>query len=368
MSDARLLVINPGGTTTKVAYFVGDQKRHSATLEHPSSDLEFFSRALDQLKYRLMGVAGLMHEWGVDLSQVDAVVARGAPLGPLPAGTYKVDGQMAADIRQGRISADHPSLLGCLIARKLCGAMGLPAFVVDPVSVDQLRDEARLSGLNDLPRISLWHALNSRYTARLACERQGKTYEKCNLVVAHLGSGFSISAHHQGRAVDLNNANDMGPFAPQRTGGLPVTGLVKLCFEEGATLDGMLKRLTKAGGLIDHCGTSDMRELEGRMQDGDEAVARVLKAMAYQIAKEIGAMSVACGGAELIVLTGGLSHSAWLIDDIRSQLAELAPVEVVAGELEMEALAAGARRVLDGQEEALNYEGYSKRMREGECR
>ncbi len=355
MSVKHILVLNPGGISTKVAYYEDEQCLHSENIQHEPRDLEMFKRSVDQVKYRLYGIGELIHKWGIDVDILDAVAARGGPLQPLPAGTYAVDGRMVSDIMEGRILTDHPSLLGALMARKLMAARDKPAFVVDPVSVDEFTDVARIGGLKDTPRRSLWHALNSRYTARLACERRGLTYEKSNLVVAHLGTGISVSAHRQGCCVDVNNANDMGPFSPQRAGSVPATSLVSLCFSEGASKDSITRRLLKTGGVCDHLGTMDMLEVERRVLDGEEQAGLIWRAMAYQVAKEIGAMSVACGGAELIVLTGGLAKSAVFLKELSQWIEKLAPLETVPGELEMEALANGALRVLRGEAEARDY-------------
>ncbi len=365
MANEKLLVLNPGGTTTKLAYFEGERECHLETIEHDPADLSMFGHSVDQLKYRLYAVGEVLHRWNVDIHELDAAVGRGGPLGPMPAGTYAVDGAMTADVRAGRVLTDHPSLLGCLLARKLTAALDKPAFIVDPVSVDELADVARLSGLKDLPRHSLWHALNSRYAAREACVSAGIDYANARLVVGHLGSGISISAQVGGRCIDVNNANDMGPFAPTRAGGVPATGLVKLCFAEGESEAALKRRLTKEGGLLDYLGTADLREVERRMDGGDADADRVWRAMAYQVAKEIGAMAVVCGGPERIVLTGGLARSARFVAAITAYTDFIAPTEVLPGEMEMEALAVGALRVLRGEEEALSYDSIRKSWLKG---
>ncbi len=356
MSGENLLVLNPGGGSTKAAFFRGDEKIWEETIRHDPADLAMFSRSVDQQKYRLYGIAEVLHRRGLLVESLDACVGRGGPLGPLPAGTYRVCGDMVQDILKGRVQTDHPSLLGGLLARKLTAAREKPAFVVDPVSVDELADEARLSGLCDCPRRSLWHALNSRYVARLACERRGFAYEKARLVVAHMGTGISVSAHIDGRSRDVNNANEGGPFSPQRAGGLPTEALVSLCFADGADEKKIRERLTKRGGLADHLGTMDLEEVEARMDEGDAQAELVWRTMAYQTAKEIGSMAAVCmGRPDLLVLTGGLAHSERFVREIRERVDTFAPVEVFPGEMEMEALAAGALRVLRGREKALHY-------------
>ncbi|RJO65322.1 MAG: butyrate kinase [Myxococcales bacterium] len=358
MPAERLLVINPGGITTRLAYFEGEREALSATLEHDPADLSFFSKTLDQLPYRQEAVNATLREWKLNLNELKAVVSRGGPLTPLPAGVYLIDGTMVADIWAERVSADHPSLLGCIMALELASYRGKPAYVVDPVSVDEMDDAARVSGLAGLPRHSLWHALNSRYVARIVCERRGVKYEETNLVVVHLGSGISVSAHRKGRAVDVSNPNEMGPFSPARAGGVPTTGLASLCFGGEATHNQVIERLTKKGGLVDHLKTADLREVERRIDLGDRQADLVYRAMAYQVAKEIGAMAIACGGPSIIAITGGLAYSERFVRLIAERVVVFAPVEVVPGEMEMEALAAGALRVLRGQEKAKSYKAY----------
>lgn len=355
--NPRLLVINPGGISTKIAVFEGEGERCSVNLEHDADTLRGLHGMAEQAAYRREAVERTLVEWGVPLDSLAAIVSRGGPLHPLRAGTYAVSQTMCDDILAGRVQTDHASLTGALIAYSLAVPRRLPSFIVDPVSVDEMVPEARLSGLHDVPRLSLWHALNSRHAARVACERRGLAYENVRVVVAHLGSGISVSAQKGGRAIDVNDANSMGPFAPQRAGGLPVTGLTELCFAPGATREGVLKRLTKFGGMMDYLGTSDYRAVRERVAAGDERAGLVVAAMRHQIAKEIGAMAAAMGGVELIVLTGGLArNNPEFTGPLSEQVSFLAPVELCPGEFEMEALAAGAWRVLAGREEARVYE------------
>jgi len=352
---SNLLIINPGGLSTKIAYFKDSEIVHNETINHDIADLEMFKSSKDQLDFRMMTIGDLMHKWGISMEDVDAVVGRGAPLRSLPAGCYEVDQQMISDINSGNILTDHPSLLGALLAKKLTAATDKPAYIVDPVCVDELRDIARISGVKDIKRVSLWHALNSRYVAKKAARKHGLNYEESRLVVAHLGSGISISAHVNGKAVDVNNANDMGPFSPQRAGALPVCGLAKLCFEEGATKEGVLSLLTKKGGLTDYLGTGDLRKIEEMVRQGDENAGLILDSMVYQIAKEIGAMNVACGMAQLIVISGSMSYSQMLLDKLNVWIKNIAPIEIIPGEMEMQALAESALEVMSGKARAMSY-------------
>ncbi len=357
----RLLVINPGGTGTKIGLFSDGSETQNTNLEHSPNELSTFECSVEQLDFRLEKIRSCLKEWDVDENSLDAVVGRGGPFGPLKAGTYRVNDTMRTDILEGRVSTDHPSLLGALLADKIAEPLGIPAFIVDPVSVDELREEARLSGLKSLPRRSLWHALNSRHAARLACKEKGLDYLHSRVVVAHLGSGISLSAHVNGQAVDVSNPNDSGPFSPQRAGELPTSGLVSLCFDPNEDKTSILKKLHRLGGLFDHTGTQDLRDVESRMDQGDETCRLAWKTMAYQVAKQIGAMAVACGGCELIVLTGGLARSSRFAQEVKKLVSFLSQVIVLAGEMEMDALAQGAERVLRAEETPENYTPFESR-------
>ena len=355
MSDKRILVVNPGGVSTKIACFINDRKVEAENLEHDPAALKAFSRSIDQLDYRMSLLFEVLFRWGVKPEDLDASVGRGGPFGPMPGGVYQVDQAMIEDTGAPWVITDHPSMLGCLMAHALVAPFGKPAFIADPVCVDELDEEAKLTGLKGVRRKALWHALNSRYVARLAAEKHGLAYEKARIVVAHLGSGISLSAHVQGRVRDLSNPNDLGPFSPTRAGEVPATALVELCFSPGAEKKRILERLHKRGGFIDLLGTEDLREVERRVDAGEGEASLAWRAMAYQVAKEIGALSVVCHPTQLIVITGGLARSNRLCEAIRARVGHLAPVEVLPGEMEMEALAAAALRVLRGEETARRY-------------
>ncbi len=354
----RLLIVNPGGTSTKVAVFQDETPQFVEVIRHSGGELQPFQKAIDQEAFRRDVIIGFLKEKGVELGQMTAVVGRGGALKPLKSGTYPVIPQMLDDIRRGYVFADHPSNLGALLAHDLASKVGIPAYIVDPVSVDEFIPEARISGLPELERESLFHALNLKMICRQAAASLGKEYHQVNLVTAHLGSGITVSAYRRGRMIDVSHANDGGPFSPTRAGGLPATGLVKLCYSGKYPQAELLDRMTKRGGLLAYLGTDDGKEVERRIQEGDQLARLIYDAMIYQIAKEIGAMAAALQGeVAAVVLTGGLAHSVYLVNSLRERIGFLAPVLVFPGEDEMRALALGALRVLTGQERPMDYRG-----------
>ncbi len=268
----------------------------------------------------------------------------------------QIDEQLIKDILEGNVQADHISNIGALLAYEIAGKHGLPAFFVDPVSVDEFEPIARISGIPELERISLLHALNIKSIAYKAAGELGKPLSKLNLVVAHLGGGISICAIEKGKIIDVNNANEGGPFSPDRSGSLPVSSLVKLCYSDKYTLDQMKKRLVGNGGIVAYLGTNDVQEVEKRIKNGDKEALLIYEAMAYQISKEIGAMAAVLKcRIDAILLTGGIAHSTMLVEWIRERVGILAQIHVFAGENEMEALAGGALRVLRNDEQARRY-------------
>lgn len=348
--------INPGATSTKVALYLNETPVKVKTIRHSTEDISSFKSTLDQLDYRKDIVLKFLEQNHVKPQELSAVVGRGGPFKPLESGTYRVNEKMLSDIKSGNVQADHPSNLGALIAHEIVKGTDVPAFIVDPVSVDEFIPEARISGLPQLERKSLGHALNMKMVARKAAKKLGRKYEELNLVIAHLGSGISVGSHLKGKMIDVNNANDMGPFSPQRTGALPVTGLAKLCFSRKYTQKEMIDLLTKKGGLLAHLGTDNVEEVEKRIDEGDLKAKLIYDSMVYQIPKEIGAMATTLEGkVDAIVLTGGIANSKRLTDSITLKVKFIAPVMVFPGEDEMEALTLGALRVLSGEEKAKEY-------------
>lgn len=359
----RLLVINPGSTSTKVAVYEDEQPLFVETLRHSSQELGVFSHVLDQYAFRLEAILAFMDQGQVPLDSLSAVVGRGGLLRPIPSGTYRVTPTMVSELQDRHQEREHASNLGALLAFEIAGRVDRPAFIVDPVCVDEFDEVARVAGLPEIKRKSLSHALNLKAVARRAAHDLGRPYSQLNLVVVHLGGGISVSVHHRSLMVDVNQALDgTGPFAPERAGGLPVGDVVRICFgvppyeDLNLTYEQMCRKIAGRGGLVAHLGTNSAIEVEKRIAAGDRHARLIYEAMAYQIAKEIGAMAtVLKGEVDAIVFTGGLAHSEMLLDWIRERVAWIAPVLVYPGEDEMLALAQGALRVLRGEESARDY-------------
>jgi len=354
----RVLVVNPGSTSTKVAVYDGTAVVCSGVLRHETSELGRFARILDQFEFRSRVIEEQLAEHCIDPKTLDAVIGRGGLMRPVRGGVLAVDDAMLEDL-EAAVGGEHASNLGALIAAKIARRLGIPAFVADPIVVDELEEVARISGMPEIQRISIFHALNQKATARRAARELGRAYDDVNLIVAHMGGGITVGAHRKGRVVDVNNGlNGDGPFAPERSGGLPVAQLVRLCFSGRYTEQEMLTKITGKGGLAAYLGTSDAREVEKQIDSGDPRALLIYSAMAYQVAKEIGAMAAALAGqVDGIVLTGGLAHDARLVRWITSRVSFIARVFVYPGEEEMEALRDAALRVLAGEEEVVSVGG-----------
>ncbi len=350
-----ILALNPGSTSTKIGYFENDQWIIKETLRHTEEET---SAGLDreaQAAFRRSAILKFLGENNIDLKKLSAIVVRGGLLKPLKSGTYLVDDHVYADLYSAKYGW-HASNLGSIIALPLAQELEVPLYTVDPVTVDELEAEARYSGLKGVPRLSMSHALNMKAMARQAAKLASRRYEDMNMIVVHLGSGISVSAHRRGKMVDVNNANEEGPFSLERCGTLPALGLVRLCFGGTKNQDEVSRLLTGQGGIFSYLGTKDFVSVEQRIKDGDQEALEVVSAMAYQVAKEIGAMSaVLAGNVDCIVLTGGMANAETLVDLISERISFIAPVQVLAGEEELEALATGALRVLRGETKALKY-------------
>lgn len=353
----KLLIINPGSTSTKLALYEREDSLHSATLQHGTEELASFERLRDQYRYRLDLILAWLQACAQPVSELAAVVGRGGILRPIPGGTYRIGALMLRDLEEGA-HGEHASNLGALLAHQIASAAGgIPSFIVDPVVVDEMEPYARLSGLPAMPRRSLFHALNQKAVARRCAREMGRAYEDVNLVVAHLGGGVTVGAHQKGRVIDVNNGLDgEGPMSPERAGTLPTIGLVELAFSWRYTQFEVARMIVGRGGFVAHLGTNDAQEVERRVLDGDEKAALVYRALAHQVAKEVGrASAVLRGKVDRIILTGGLAHSELLTGWIGSAVAWVAPVALYPGEDEMQALAEGALRVLRGEERAREY-------------
>jgi butyrate kinase len=351
----KILAINPGSTSTKLAVYEKYKLLFEETIRHEDVDIMQFAEVADQLAFRMDTIKETLLERGFKLSALDAVVGRGGMLKPMSSGTYAVDESMLEDARSGKYG-NHASNLGSILAAEIGAEHNIPAYIVDPVGVDELMPEARISGLTDIERKSHVHALNIKAVSRKIAANIGKELNESNFVVAHIGGGVSVAAIRGGRIVDVNNAENEGPFSPERAGGLPAKQLVQLCYSGKYTERELLQRMTKQGGIYSYLGTKSVIEVEERVLAGDLKAANVLKAMVHQIGKEIGSMSTVLEGRlDGIILTGGIAHSEMMVGWIREKIGFLGKVFVVPGEAEMKALAAGAFRVLTGQEEAKTY-------------
>lgn len=341
-----ILVINPGSTTTKIAIFEGTEMLKELELTHTASDLSKFKASLEQLDYRFEAVSKAITDMGYKESDLKAAIGRGGPIKPLESGVYHVGDALLKDLISGH-ATDHASLLGGLIAYKIAQKNNIPAYIADPISVDEFEDVARISGCPELPRISLVHALNIKAVAEEVALEEGKKLNEVNYIVAHLGGGFSICPMKKGRLIDANNANDAGPMSPERCGTVPLQGLLKMCFSGQYDYPTLRKKLIGRGGLVGHVGTADCREITKMIEAGDKHAKLCLEAMAYQIAKEIGAMAaVLKGEVDKIILTGGVAHNKIVMDYIKERVSFIAPIKVRPGQNEMKALAIHAVKAL----------------------
>lgn len=357
MSENNILVINPGSTSSKLALYQGQQEVMASNIEHSKEELSGFEKITDQLNLRVKYIREFLNENDVKINDLDAVVGRGGLLKPIPGGTYQVNDKMLEDLKAG-LQGEHASNLGGLIADSLATEADAQAFIVDPVVVDELDDLARLSGHPLFERKSIFHALNQKAVARNYASETGKKYEEITVIVAHLGGGISVGLHYQGKVIDVNNAlAGEGPYSPNRSGGLPTLDLANYCYEPDNDYNDVKKKLLGNGGVVAYLNTNDMRDVEEKAEAGDQEADLIYSGMAYQVAKEIGSLGpVVKGKVDAILLTGGIAYSDYFVDQVKDQVGYLAPIKVYPGEEEMSALAAGAERVLTGQEEAKIYQ------------
>lgn len=351
-----ILVINPGSTSTKIGVFADSDMIYEQTFRHSDEELRGFDSVIAQLDFRTDIICGALDEEGIDRAKLNAVIGRGGLLKPIASGTYEVNAAMVADLETGHYG-QHASNLGGLIAARIASASGAQAFIADPVVVDEMEDVARVTGMPELRRRSVFHALNQKAVARIYAESIGKRYEDLNLIVAHMGGGISVGAHRKGRVVDVNNALDGdGPFSPERAGSLPSGDLVRLAFSGKYTEAELLKMINGRGGIVAHLGTNDTRIVAKMDDEGDDEAKLVREAMCYNVAKWIGSMAAVLeGGVDAIILTGGIAYGRWETSRIEQMVGKFAPVVVMGGENELEALADNALRVLKGQTAVCDY-------------
>ena len=353
-----ILAINPGSTSTKIALFEDDTKVSEVVLDHPASEMAKFPKTIDQLDFRYNVIMNYLKEQNYDVTKLDACVGRGGYLHPITAGTYTVNDAIVHDLTIA-LHGDHAANLGELLAKKIADPLGKPSYIVDPTAVDELQDVARISGMPDISRRSLIHALNMRAVTREYAKSAGKKFEEVNCIVAHMGGGCTTGVITNGKWIDMYNGLDGdGAFAPTRSGAVPVGDLIRLCYSgKYPTVDAMMKRAVGDAGIVAYLGTADMREVNKMIENGDKKAKLIKEAFIYQHAKDIGALAtVLHGKVDAILLTGGIAYGKDIVDGIASYVDWIAPVVAIPGEREMIALAQGALRVLTGEEEAKTYE------------
>ncbi len=356
MKEFTQLIINPGSTSTKIAIYKNDKEVFTDTIRHSAEEISKYSKIADQFKFRKDIILDFLEDKGIHVKDLDSIVGRGGLLKPLEGGTYKINDVMVDWLKNAK-NGEHASNLAAIIAKDISDNHGgIPCFISDPVVVDEMIPEARPTGIPEIERKSILHALNQKATARKAATELGKKYNECNFIVAHLGGGISIGAHRKGRIIDTNNALDGdGPITPERAGTIPAGDLAKLCFSGKYELNQIKKMLTGKGGLVAHLGTNDGREIEKVIHE-DDKTERIIRAQAYTIAKCIGERAVGLKGkVDAILLTGSMCYFKQLVEWIQEWISFIAPVKVYPGENEMESLAEAGFRVLNGEEEPKEY-------------
>lgn len=358
MSEAnnRILVINPGSTSTKIGVFDQDISIYEKTIRHEREELSGYEKTIDQYEFRKKTILESLDTDGINISKLNAVCGRGGLLRPIEGGTYLVNEQMLSDLRAG-FAGEHASNLGGILAHEIASGLNIPAYIVDPVVVDELDPVARISGFALIERKSIFHALNQKAVARRVAKELGRKYEELNFIVVHMGGGITVGAHKKGRVVDVNNGlHGDGPFSPERAGTVPAGDLVALCYSGEFFLEEIMRKLVGQGGLVGYLNTNDAVAVEKMIENGNEKASIVYSAMAYQVAKEIGSASaVLSGKVDAIILTGGLAYGKEFVRTISERISWIADVIVKPGENELQALAEGALRVLQGEEREKEY-------------
>ena len=350
------LIINPGSTSTKIGVFEDENLLFEETLRHTTEEIAQYGSIFEQKDFRKKVILDILNSKNFDMKSLSFIVGRGGMLKPIPGGTYSVSNALLEDLIVGK-QGQHASNLGGILAKEIGDTLGIPAFIVDPVVVDELSDVARYSGVPELPRRSVFHALNQKAVAKRYAKEIGKKYEELNLIVVHMGGGTSVGAHKNGKIVDVNNALDgEGAFSPERAGGVPSGDLVKMCFSGKYTEKEVYKKLVGNGGFNAYLGTNDARIVEAKANEGDKTAIAVQDAFHYQVAKDIGAMATVLEGkVDQIILTGGIAYSKVTCAALKEKAGFIAPFTVYPGEDELLALCQGGLRVVTGEEKAMDY-------------
>ncbi len=353
---SKLLIINPGSTSTKMGVFEDRHKVDEIVIRHKDEELSVFDDVIDQKDFRLDVIKDKLAELHVDIEEFDAIVGRGGQMKPVESGTYEVTEEMIEDMKSGRYGV-HASSLGGMLAKEIGDSIGVKSYVVDPVVVDEMDDFARVSGLKGCERFSSFHALNQKSMARRYATEIDRDYESLNLIGCHMGGGISVVAHQRGRVVDVNNSVDGdGPFTPERTGSIPLRGVLHLIFDQGLNADEVIKLMTSQSGLYSYVGTKDAKVVSDKAKSGSKKHRFIYEAMAYQVAKEIASLgAVLKGDVDAIILTGGLAYDDLFVNWIRERVEFIAPVVVYPGEDELQALADGICRILNGEAQVKIY-------------
>lgn len=352
----KILAINPGSTSTKIAVYQDEELVYKKSIRHSTDIIQSFDRVFDQYDFRKTQILDTLKEAEISIDSFDAIVGRGGMLKPIEGGTYKVNDAMIEYMEEAP-RGEHASNLGCVIARDLAEPLGIPSFIVDPVAVDEMEDIARYTGMPLIERQSLFHALNQKAVALKTAKKLEKDYKELNLIIAHLGGGISVGVHHNGRVIDVNNALDGdGPMSPERSGSVPLGPLYKLAMSGEYSLKEIKRMNYGNGGLVAHLGTNDGLEINKRIEKGDHHAKFMVEVMSYQIAKEIGSCAtVLKGNVDAIVLTGGLAYDDFIVKEISDRVSFISNVIIFPGEDEMESLAYGALRVLQNIETSKEY-------------
>nr|WP_300834821.1 butyrate kinase [uncultured Acetatifactor sp.] len=354
--SVKSLIINPGSTSTKIGVCEDETLLFEETLRHSTEEIAQFANIVDQKDFRKKIITDLLESKNFDIKSLNVVVGRGGMLKPIPGGTYAVSEELLADLKAG-VQGQHASNLGGILAKEIGDSIGVPSYIVDPVVVDELMPIARYSGVPELPRVSIFHALNQKAVAKRYAKEIGKAYESLRLIVVHMGGGVSVGAHENGRVIDVFNALDGdGAFSPERAGGVPNGALIKMCFSGKYTEKEVYGKMVGKGGFNAYLGTNDMREVTKQADGGDEKAIEAKQAFLLQVAKDIGSMACVLNGkVDQIIVTGGIAYGADVVAALKERAEWIAPFTVYPGEDELLALAQGALRVLNGEEEAKAY-------------